>query len=387
VAQNRTPGFELVVSAGPHERRHTALSVEIPEALVGEFASAGGAALTSASTKRALACQVDGADPGRLWFIVPAMQRGKRMRLTARPSAPARKGGVRLTKTNDRVRISVGGAPFTAYHYAGDALARQYLYPILGHGGARLTRECRFEDGPGFDHKHHKSIWVAHGLVNGADNWAEEPGHAETRHVRFEEVSGGAVLGRIVEDNEWRNAAGQKLLGEHRVIRVYNQPASARCVDFEITFRAGHDSVLFGDTKEGGLLSVRVNPSMDAPKGTITNSFGGINEEEAWGKRAHWCDYSGKADGRLVGIAVFDHPKNPMHPTHWHVRNYGLMTANPFGLSYFDPESGARGDWLLPASGEATFRYRLFIHRGSAEAADLSDRYSDYVSPPIVDIG
>jgi len=37
--------------------------------------------------------------------------------------------------------------------------------------------------------------------------------------------------------------------------------------------------------------------------------------------------------GKTVGIAVFDHPSNPRHPTTWHVRDYGLFAANPLGCT------------------------------------------------------
>ena len=54
-----------------------------------------------------------------------------------------------------------------------------------------------------------------------------------------------------------------------------------------------------------------------------------------WGKRADWVDYYGNVAGEIVGIAIFDHPKNLRHPTYWHARSYGLLAANPFGLREF----------------------------------------------------
>ena len=43
------------------------------------------------------------------------------------------------------------------------------------------------------------------------------------------------------------------------------------------------------------------------------------------------------AEGRRLsgaGVAIFDHPSNPQHPTTWHARQYGLIAANPFGLNH-----------------------------------------------------
>ena len=112
---------------------------------------------------------------------------------------------------------------------------------------------------------------------------------------------------------------------------------------------------------------MRVATSMDVASemgGKIENSFGGVNEDETWGKPAQWCDYSGPVAGRKVGIAIMDHPGNWRHPSRYHVRNYGLMTANPFALSYYYDDQTLDGSMTIPAGGESIFRYRLLVHEG-----------------------
>ena len=120
--------------------------------------------------------------------------------------------------------------------------------------------------------------------------------------------------------------------------------------------------------------------------GRIENSYGAIGEREAWGKRASWCDYSGQVGARTVGIAVFDHPRNVGYPTYWHVRDYGLMTANPFALSQFLADSTLDGSWVLPAGERTTFRYRVFVHAGNAAEGDVKDKYLDWVYPPAASV-
>ena len=114
--------------------------------------------------------------------------------------------------------------------------------------------------------------------------------------------------------------------------------------------------------------------------------MGGVNEDETWGKRAPWCDYSGVVGGHTVGIAIFDHPSNFRYPTYWHVRNYGLMTANPFALSYFLPDEGIDGAHTLPAGESMAFRYALLVHAGDASAGGVSDRYQDWIHPPVASV-
>jgi hypothetical protein len=119
----------------------------------------------------------------------------------------------------------------------------------------------------------------------------------------------------------------------------------------------------------------------------IENAYGGLQEAETWGKRANWCDYSGPVEGETMGIAMMDHPANPRYPTHWHVRAYGLMTANPFGLHdfYKDPDTH-RGDWTIPAYESRNFLYRVLVHRGNAREGNVRERYHDFINLPQVEL-
>jgi hypothetical protein len=159
-------------------------------------------------------------------------------------------------------------------------------------------------------------------------------------------------------------------LEEERLFRIAAD-GDLRILDQHSVLRARHGDVTFGDTKEGGLFSIRVPTSMDAKdKGRIENSEGdvfdsGQGEETTWGKRAAWVDYSGPlADGSQWGHTVVDHKDNPWHPTSWHVRGYGLFTANPFGLHDFLKDENADGSWTIPSGEAPHMRFRLIVHPG-----------------------
>jgi hypothetical protein len=154
-----------------------------------------------------------------------------------------------------------------------------------------------------------------------------------------------------------------------------------RVLDLTLQLTPADGDVTFGDTKEGGLISVRVATSMDADKGgTIHNAEGGVNEKATWGKQAAWCDYYGPVQGRTLGVTLMDHPDNPRFPTYWHVRNYGLMTANPFGLSYYYNDKSKNGSLVLPAGETSTWRYRLLVHEGTTEEARVASQYAAFAS-------
>lgn len=88
----------------------------------------------------------------------------------------------------------------------------------------------------------------------------------------------------------------------------------------------------------------------------------------------------------MWGVAVFDHPMNLRHLMPWHVRNYGLLTANPFGHSYYQSGLLKDGAYRLEAGNTRTFRYRICLHLGDATKGRVSDRYHDYVNPPKVEV-
>ena len=87
--------------------------------------------------------------------------------------------------------------------------------------------------------------------------------------------------------------------------------------------------------------------------------------------------------GKVMGVAIFDHPFNLRHPTPWHVRNYGLMTANPFGQSYYQYSLLKDGSYTLHQGDTLTFRYRVYLHRGDTRTARVGQRYHDYINPPL----
>lgn len=297
---------------------------------------------------------------------------------------------VELARGEGKVDVKIGGEWFTSYlHAVTDRQPRPILYPVFGPDGVRMTRGFPMEpfEGEREDHPHHQSVWVSHGDVNGVNFWhlGEKQGYQHLKE--FAALESGPVLGRIEALNEWKSETGEPVLEERRVIDVWGINGDERIVDFDITLVAAYGAVTFGDTKEGGLLSLRIASSMDenqrgdAPGGTIVNANGQVGESEAWGKASPWCDYSGPVGGITAGVTLMDHPRNPFYPTRYHVRGYGLFTANPFGLSHFVGR-GADGARVLEAGDSWRIRYRLYIHRGDVMAPETANAYAEYADPP-----
>ena len=277
-----------------------------------------------------------------------------------------------------RLVVTVGGQPFTVYHFGdaeGRAYVRPYFYPVRAADGVEVTSDQVLS---GTDHPHHRSLWVSHGDVNGADHWsfAQKP-EPKQRHVRFSKLASDA----FVEELEWETkGSGGVLLRETRAVRFFAFDDGQRGIDFTLSFTPADGKVTFGDTKEAGLCAVRVKKSI-SDKPTLTNSRGQSGEKAVWGKPAEWCDLSGQIDGKPYGVAVLDHPKNPRHPSTWHAREYGLLAANIFGLHDFDKNvTKGTGDFVIEPGKTATFRYRVVVHTGDAKAAKLNEKFKAYAA-------
>jgi Family of unknown function (DUF6807) len=293
----------------------------------------------------------------------------------------------------DRVRIEIDGKLFTEYCMTG--APHVYYWPVIGPGGVKMTRSYPMADPPGeeHDHLHHRSFWFAHGLVNGVDFWTEASSSkgkpknpfGRIEHDKVLEAKGGADAGIFKSSQKWIAPDNSIPVTSTQTLKVYSQPDNERLFDLEVTMTAGDKDAVFGDTKEG-TFAIRIAESMrlKRPKsmppgeGKILNSEGDA-DGAAWGKRAKWVDMSGPVDGKILGIAFMDHPKNPRHPARWHARDYGLFAANPFCEKDMDKNqpSGA-GDFTLKAGQSITFRYRLLIHEGDAAAAKITERYQSF---------
>ncbi len=291
-----------------------------------------------------------------------------------------------LEQADGRVRVLLNGDLFTEYVHADTP--RPMLYPVIGPHGIPMTRNFPMRRVPGeaSDHPHHRSLWFAHGDVNGIDFWADGDNRGRIVHeaiLATEASPNGAV---ITARNRWVAPDGRTVCTDERTMRFSGTP-SARCIDIAITLIASEGELRLGDTKEG-TMAIRMHPNLrlrnDPGRGVTTANGKAINSEgqrdgDLWGKRARWIDYHGQIDGKTVGIAIFDHPDNPRHPTWWHARDYGLVAANPLGIHDFERKPAGTGDMVIPAGERVTFRWRFVFHEGDAETADIEGMYDAWL--------
>jgi hypothetical protein len=186
-------------------------------------------------------------------------------------------------------------------------------------------------------------------------------------------VNGSPVLKAVMN---WNGPDGKTILRENRVMTFISKPA-LRVIDFDIILTAP-EKVVFGDTKEGA-FAIRLADALAEKNGTgkMVNAEGAEGMKNVWGKRSNWVDYFGTLEGEQLGVAIFDHPSNPHHPTYWHSRDYGLFALDPFGQHAFD-ESAPESHWTVEAGGSLHFRWRVVIHSGDPASAHIAELYQQY---------
>ena len=282
---------------------------------------------------------------------------------------------VTAEKSPNGVVVKIDGAPFTEYvtNFHGTPI----LWPVIGPTGKPMTRAYPMGKGNGEreDHPHHRSIWFAHGDVDGLSFW-----HVETiRHKRFVKIASGPEA-VIVTQNDWLGPDGTKHCEDERTLR-FGTDGPSRYIDYDVTVKATDHPVKFGDTKEG-TMAVRVAATMKVDAklgGRIVNSEG-QTDKDAWGKRAAWVDYHGPVDGQTVGLAILNHPDSFRFPTYGHVRTYGLFAANPFGLHDFLKSKEVDGSHTLAPGESFTLRYRFLLHRGDEKEGNVAEAFRKYAA-------
>ena len=324
-------------------------------------------------------------------WVSPRLPAGKQGSWSIELLGKAPKGKDRikvLTQGRGSSRIDIDGKVFSSYVYGGKGLYKPYFYPLRNPAGSNLTRHYPLKSpakGERADHPHHRSLWFTHGEVNGVDFWDEGPATGRIVHRGFKSKESGAVYGRLVSTNSWETVKGEKILEERRDVKIIPLEGGQVLMDFDITLVATEGAVHFGSTKEGS-FGIRVAGTMKQTSGgSIRSSRGGSGASECWGKPAEWIDYYGRVGGKEVGVTIMDHPGSFRHPTHWHVRDYGLFAANPFGHRHFYGKKEAeKGAYRMLKGQSIRLRYRLYLHHGNTVKASVKSVYAGFSQPPLL---
>lgn len=278
-----------------------------------------------------------------------------------------------------RLTLLEGDEPVLVYNYGmvappegvdPDKYTRScYIHPVYGLDGEVLT-----QDFPR-DHRHQRGVsWTWPESTVGdkpINTWELDSGEQVFEKWVTRETE--RAYARVAVQNGWRfKGEDETQVRELIDFLVYPADEKGREMDFLLTFTNVSDEpvTLLGAIGKGyGGFSFR--PSAER-KPMIFSTKDGVHDGDALEYETPWADVSFHLErkGPMAGAAIFQHPSNPDYPHHgWIFRRYALLGA---AWPHVDP-------YVLQPGDEISLRYRLYIHRGDAEAADVAGRFAAFM--------
>ncbi len=289
-----------------------------------------------------------------------------------------------LVEAKDKIDVVSRGKVLTSFWYANE-LTKPILYPVFTAAGVKLTRGFPYEqvEGESSDHPHHTGIFFSYDLVNKEGFWnnATTPPQIKITEVSSELLADGQAI--ITAAMDWTAKDGKVLVKENRQM-TFQISDWGYSIDFDIDLIANQQKIVFGDTKEG-MFAVRLADwfKENGGSGKYFDNEGRKGSGAIWGHRANWVAFQGPKDGKIVGIAIMNHPASVNFPTFWHVRDYGLFAANPLGQGVFEHDTGVASakplNLTLQAGQKAYFKFKVLVYDKEMTQGDLDKEFAEFV--------
>lgn len=285
----------------------------------------------------------------------------------------------RFVPVNDlSLALHEGDQPILVYNHgvitppagvAADRARSTYVHPLYGLDGEILT-----DDFPA-DHHHHRGLfwawphvtvgnqqevdlWAINGVVQKFEKWLD-------RQVADDKATLAVQNGWYIGD--------RKIVDETVRLTVHRKDADgqARSIDLDFSWIPIEEPLTLSgaEGKSYGGLNLRYAPGAD----TAITAPSGRAPEDLYEARLPWADLTRtwEAGGTLrSGAALFIPPNHPDYPPTWLTRHYGVLCIGWPGVV---PRA-------FPAGKPIEASYRVWIHRGEADARRLQAAYEAYLS-------
>jgi len=358
-------GYHLTVRAGQWDRRNTVVSFKFNPGDTGVYHL-----VDSKGTSFPL--QRDGETAS---FVLRDLRAGetKPFYFVRGPAKSSRdNSGVELTRVQNRLEIKIRGRQVLSFVAEPAALPSPDIKPVFLRGGyihPVYTPQGRIvtDDYPS-DHYHHHGIWFA---------WTKtefEGKHPDfwnvgdlTGRVEFEKVGetwSGPVHAGFTSFQKYvalTGATPKTALNEEWDVRVYNlgnAQSSYYLFDIVATQECASTSPLILDEYRYGGMGVRGNREWKDKSKVSFLTSDGKTRIDGNATRSHWCHIGGSVDGKLVGLAVLDHPSNFRAPAPLRIH-----PDDP----YFNYAPSQMGRFEIEPGKQYVVRYRYVVADGPAD--------------------
>ncbi|MCE5267268.1 MAG: PmoA family protein [Planctomycetaceae bacterium] len=285
--------------------------------------------------------------------------------------------GFRSVADKSGLSVLNDSKPVLHYRFA-DVRKKPYVDRLFSPSGVQVLR-----DGAP-DHVHHHALMFAI-RVDGVNFWEETtPDVGMEKHRSLKPlsaaVSGNARRAGFIEQLDWLPPTSDKpLLLERREIAAYNaSDLGATLIEWrtQLELPPGKGSAVLTGTHYNG-LGMRFVPSMDHVGRYLSADAkpGEPGPHECRLTATRWMAYTAKADGKLVTVALFDHPTSFRHPAVMFTKN-----LSPNWYSYL---SATFGEWKQPVTLKAgkplDLCYAVALWDGEPSASTIDALYQRWV--------
>jgi hypothetical protein len=240
-----------------------------------------------------------------------------------------------------------------------------YIHPLYSIDGFMLT-----DDFPK-DHPHHRGVswtWpVVRVRGKTSQTWAPHDPSLRQHFVRWLRRETSETSAVLSVENAWKLSGKEEVARERVTVNVYPEKQDSRAIDVELELEAlGGPLVLQGqqDAKKGyGGFCLRAAPAF---AGAPMTTDKGREQRDVVNQSRRWVDLSTTASG----VAIFVPPDHPGFPPPWLARNSYA--------GFLNPEWPGLPAVTLRPGDPVTLRYRIFVHCGNAQSAQVAQAYKKY---------
>lgn len=354
--------------------------------------------------------QVDGS--GTATVIVPRLARGESLSFTLAPALPVSSAsGVETVATDATLHIVA--RPYAVTPERVTSLVATYqmqpgpvptgtapgfahgahLHPVYSPSGKLVTANHP----P--DHPHQRGIWMSWTKTEFGEghpdfwNMGKDKSGKLTGEIRFDKLVkswSGAVHGGFISTHRWLDhttGAEREVLTETWNLTTYHTlglndasgtPAPKLFYLDLISTQAvtGSEPLKLPKYHYGG-LGVRGSALWDAVDQVTMLTSNGDDRIKGDATKAKWVWLGGSVDGTATGITVLIHPDNFRFP-------------QPLRLNPKNPQicvaPSADGDWSIEPGKPLVLKYRIVLNDGKPDAKELERLWTDYATPPKVEV-
>jgi hypothetical protein len=269
-------------------------------------------------------------------------------------------------KIGDKIEIRNNGKLLTNYILS-EYEKYPFFYPVNGPSNASVTS---MRNG---NYPHHSSLFFGCDKVNEGNYWQEGIDRGQIVSLRADIIESGGEKAVIENECIWKRPGADAPIKDKRIITVTMISKDKYQIDFDVTMEMLLDVTI--NKTNHSLFSGRMDPDLAVINGgTMINAEGETSEKGTFGKPSSWIDFYGKRMGGIEGMAILQHPSNVFYPSPWFTRDYGFFSPTPMYWPKNDKFTSLK-------KGETiSLRYRVLVHSGDHEQAEIAKEFEKYKS-------